>query len=268
VESRRLRYSTTDINDGRNSLGIYNTLSFIQEGRQPEGPEEEIRHRVQTQFHGLLAFARECADKALLLHEEVSQARQRQQRDLWPERHALRYDYFPDPDRPEVEIPVVNVETGELETRSFGHFEPRVRVKRSLAPPKAYVIGPERERLLEVLARHRIEMDTVREVTMAALQRIHIHNVTPMEEEEMTVPNADISVEEVVEQLPPGTVVISMNQPASLLLPLLLEPESTRGLLTESGGRDRHFGPWLEAGTTFPVLRATVPLKLADPDER
>lgn len=32
---RMTRYSTADINDGRNSLGIYETLSFIQEGSFP-----------------------------------------------------------------------------------------------------------------------------------------------------------------------------------------------------------------------------------------
>ena len=49
------RFSTTDINDGRNSFGIFNSFSFIQE-ISGDGSIEQYRDRSRWQFTGLAAF--------------------------------------------------------------------------------------------------------------------------------------------------------------------------------------------------------------------
>ena len=54
--ARMTRYSTTDLNDGRNSLGIFQTLSFIQEGASRHDLET-LRDRTDWQYAGLRAFA-------------------------------------------------------------------------------------------------------------------------------------------------------------------------------------------------------------------
>ena len=57
VENDRLRFSTNDIDDGRQSLGIYNTLSFILEGKGygDMANELERRSRRPTQRHNRIS---------------------------------------------------------------------------------------------------------------------------------------------------------------------------------------------------------------------
>ena len=50
---RRIRYSTTDINDGRQSTGIYNTFSFILEGRNGKTSNENLKRRTETQYEAI-----------------------------------------------------------------------------------------------------------------------------------------------------------------------------------------------------------------------
>ncbi len=54
------RYSTTDLNDGRNSLGIYETLSFIQEGA-PRHDLKTLKERTNYQYYGIRYFAESIA---------------------------------------------------------------------------------------------------------------------------------------------------------------------------------------------------------------
>jgi len=57
------RYSTTDLNDGRNSLGIFETLSFIQEGASRHDLET-LKARTTWQYNGLRAFLESVAGHA------------------------------------------------------------------------------------------------------------------------------------------------------------------------------------------------------------
>jgi len=57
------RYSTTDLNDGRNSLGIYETLSFIQEGASRHDLET-LKERTNWQYYGIRYFAESVAEHA------------------------------------------------------------------------------------------------------------------------------------------------------------------------------------------------------------
>ncbi|MCB9250114.1 MAG: hypothetical protein H6613_16980 [Ignavibacteriales bacterium] len=52
-----MRYSTFDINDGRQSFAIQNTFSFIQEGMNAEIVEtESIQKRAEGQMNGMLSL--------------------------------------------------------------------------------------------------------------------------------------------------------------------------------------------------------------------
>jgi hypothetical protein len=59
--------------------------------------------------------------------------------------------------------------------------------------------------------------------------------------------------------------VIFLNQPARLLIPLLLEPESSWGILTDTGGPPSQFSAYAKEGGIYPVMRlmekAELPLE-------
>jgi hypothetical protein len=121
--------------------------------------------------------------------------------------------------------------------------------------PAAYLVGPEQEQLLEILTRHRIELDTLEQSMALPVRRTTLHHITPTMEEELEVPNVDASSEVTLVDFPVGSVAIPVAQPAKWLLPVLIEAESTRGLTTEGAGRHQSFGHWLEVGSHYPVYR-------------
>ena len=57
------RYSTTDLNDGRNSLGIFETLSFIQEGASRHDIPT-LGERTDRQYWGLRGLCEAAAGHA------------------------------------------------------------------------------------------------------------------------------------------------------------------------------------------------------------
>lgn len=65
IRNEGFRYSTVDINDGRQSFGICNTFSFIFEGINNPADTGNIKHRAESQFvaaEGLLLHVCQNAD--------------------------------------------------------------------------------------------------------------------------------------------------------------------------------------------------------------
>ncbi len=54
--SDRVRHSTTEINDGRQSFGILGTVSFIQEGIKWKTREDSLQRRVKSQLASIRAL--------------------------------------------------------------------------------------------------------------------------------------------------------------------------------------------------------------------
>ncbi|GEM_PF-4776370 len=59
------RFSTTDLNDGRNSLGIFEILAFIQEGASRHG-RKTLRDRTIWQHNGLRALRKPQSPDSLI----------------------------------------------------------------------------------------------------------------------------------------------------------------------------------------------------------
>ncbi len=55
-EINYIRRSTFDINDGRQSMGIQNTFSFIQEGKNGKDSLENIERRSEGQMTGMMGL--------------------------------------------------------------------------------------------------------------------------------------------------------------------------------------------------------------------
>jgi hypothetical protein len=55
-EINLIRYSTYDINDGRQSLGVQNSFSFIQEGKNGKDSIVNIQKRAEGQASGMMGF--------------------------------------------------------------------------------------------------------------------------------------------------------------------------------------------------------------------
>ncbi|RQW00498.1 MAG: hypothetical protein EH225_10410 [Calditrichaeota bacterium] len=109
--------------------------------------------------------------------------------------------------------------------------------------------------LLDILSRHQIKMRTIEKDTTLEVESYKILHVTSFIEEELEVPYVDIMTEMVSRKFARGSVIIDLRQSAGLMIPLILEPQSTYSLSKESSGRKYRLEDYLREDTEYPVYR-------------
>ncbi len=146
----------------------------------------------------------------------------------------LRHQFIIDSQNPKVDIPLINVKTGEQEIHAFPNFA-KISLSMPLALPKAYVITNEQERFMQLFSRHHLTYQIIQApqtltVTQSTIRNIHekynlIRSSTILEVD-TDERSADIT-------LNPGDLWIDVNQPMGQLIPLILEPRSTDSIFQE-----------------------------------
>ena len=256
AEGDRLRFSTNDIDDGRQGLGIYDTLAFILEGKRYGAVDNMLERRAASQLSAMTAFLREAARRAPEVLARVNAARARLLAPVDPgERAFVRMDYFPDPARPSVAFPVFNLQEWRAETREWKNFEPLVKVKKSVRLPLAYVIPGGESRLVALLRRHQVRLQRLAAPAQARVEAYRVLHAAARLEEESVKPEFDLETVSGTVTLAEGDVLAFLPQRARRLLPLLLEPESSWGIMTDTGGQESGFAAYGREGGTYPVLR-------------
>jgi hypothetical protein len=146
----------------------------------------------------------------------------------------LRHQFIIDSQNPTVDIPLINVRTGEQEMHPFPNFA-KVSTSMPLTLPKAYVITDEQERFMTLLSKHHltyhiIQAPQIVTVTQSTIRDIHkkynLMGSSTILEIDTDEHSADIL-------LKPGDLWIDVNQPMGELIPLMLEPRSTDSIFQE-----------------------------------
>lgn len=263
-EGQRVRHSTTSINDGRQSLGIYNTLSFIFEGKRYGDLTNKIERRTRAQVSALIAFL-----KTVIVHKEeilkiVGSARKKLIEGPYTEESYIQQDYFADPDRKTLLLPVFDIYKWRYVEKEIKRYMPLVRVKKSIKKPFAYIIPKSETRLIELLKKHQIKMFRLKKDTSLNVEIYSILHVTPGFEEDKASEYIDARSESKTIEIEEGSIFIFLNQKAGNLIPLLLESQSSYSICTENSGRQYRFSEYLEEGNEFPIFRLMkeVPLDL------
>ena len=247
-----VRFSTTAINDGRQSTGIYNTLSFIFEGKRYGSLTGEIERRTQGQVSAILNFLSTTNRHAGRILEIVRRARENAAKQ---EQSFIQMDYFADENRPTLNFPVFELANWTHTRRDLTNFKPEVKVKKSVRKPAAYSFDAKETKLVELLQRHRLTLLELSSDQQVEAETYHIKHVTHAMDEQKHTYIIDLEKTSAMETLKAGTVIVPVSGPASNLVPLLLEPESSWGIVsTRAAGKDR-FAEYLQEGRPYPVKR-------------
>jgi hypothetical protein len=247
-----LRWSTTNFNDGRQSLGLLHTLSFIYEGRREQEPAGRIAHRAEAQRTGLEHLIRFAAEEGALVRSTVRDARRRAEAgEITTHVLTMGRDYGDEP----LEIPVEAVveENGEwmvtdTVTAVIEEFRPQVTEGRTTTLPRAYLIPANEEGIIALLRGHHVEMETLDEGTELEVERLRIEGHTIEELENPTaIPDVARSLEHYTTQ--EGDVLVPTAQLRGVMVAAALEPESMHSLL------DYEQFSHLDDVGEFPVLR-------------
>ncbi|MBT8071079.1 MAG: DUF2817 domain-containing protein [Gammaproteobacteria bacterium] len=247
-----VRFSTTAINDGRQSTGIYNTLSFIFEGKRYGNLTGEIEKRTHGQVSAILNFLKTTGRHARTILETVRQARSNIDKQ---ELSFIQMDYFADENRPVLDFPVFELANWTHTRKDLVNFKPVVKVKKSVRKPAAYSFDAGQKKLVELLQRHRLPLFRLTSEQQAEAETYLIKHVTDAMDEQKHTYIIDLEKTSATETLQAGTIIVPVEGPASNLIPLLLEPESTWGIVsTRAAGKER-FADFLTEGRPYPVKR-------------
>jgi len=290
------RFSTTDLNDGRNSLGVFETLSFIQESASRHDLET-LKARTTWQYQGLRAFLEAVAghapevlkmvrgDRARLLERAAA----RDGADLV----HMRMKFARDPKEPQlflktfetVESPIrgvlkVDKKAGETLTAAdiapYGapsnlkivdeavkNWFPSVEPTLSVTRPRGYIVRGDRLDIIETLLALGVEVGTFANAGLVDAEAYEVTAIVPASLDYLAPDRIEVSVRALKVPVKKGDFYVDCVQPAANLVPCLLEPQSEFGLI-----RYWKFKLVPEAGGVFEVLRfagkdapAVVPYK-------
>lgn len=284
------RYSTTDINDGRNSLGIYESLSFIQEGASRHNLET-LEARTNWQYEGLRALAEVVSDHSA----EVLNLVRRLRSNLLKRAEAraendpvhLRMEYVRDPKEPELVIkafePVSSPIRGILKVdkkagdylmvedlipytgpanrkviaRTEKNWFPLVESRLAIKRPAGYIIPANRSDIAEVLVLHGIRVQMVEKDMAIEATAYRVTEIIPARADYLAPEKIEVQPEKLQLPVKKGDFYVPCLQLAANLIPCLLEPQSEYGLI-------RYFKFRLvpEAGNRFEIYRVENPVSL------
>lgn len=282
-KERMKRYSTTDLNDGRNSLGIYETLSFIQEGSSRHDIAT-LKDRTKWQYYGMRFLAQSIArhgeeinalvrglrkdllEKAKKYSEEdIVHLRMKYARD--EKQSTLTIKMFERSEAPIRGILKVDKKAGDILTMDdispypfpskykvveeavknwFPNVEPIISVQR----PLAYILPAKYHAIAELLIRHGLRVDIFAQDSSVDVEAYQVSDVVPAEYDYLAPVKIDVEPKALNELVKKGDYYISCVQDGANLIPSLLEPQSLYGLI-------RYWKLQLvpEKGSVFPFYR-------------
>lgn len=279
------RYSTTDLNDGRNSLGIFETLSFIQEGASRHDLET-LGDRTEWQYQGLRALLESAAGRAPEVLKMVRGDRARlleraKARDASDPIH-LRMKFARDPKQPELRLKafgtvesairgVLKVDKKAGDTllasditpyRAPGgrkiveeivkNWFPNVEPTLSVGRPRGYIVPANRLDIVETLLALGIEVGRVTAGGLVEAEAYEVTSIVPARLDYLAPEKIEVAAKPVKAPLRKGDFYVDCVQPAANLVPSLLEPQSEFGLI-----RYWKYKLVPETGGVFEILRFT-----------
>lgn len=249
-EDDYIRYSTFDINDGRQSFGIQNTFSFIQEGMNgKDNYVENLPHRSYSQFCGMVTLLKFVYENGAEMKQIVKEERNRLLSPKKGDKVALQMDHFSDGST--LELSVLSYKTGKDSVVIVKNFRPVVKATLTLEKPEGYLIPVSNTDLTEWIKRHGFTVAKIGEKSKLQFEKIRIMSVDSIDFEGDIIPFPQISSSPVEAGIQINNYLyVPTAQLKGNLLVIALEPQSELGLATY-----REFEFLMKRESDYPVIR-------------
>ena len=245
-----IRHSTFDINDGRQSLGIQNTFSFIQEGLNGKDVFiDNIHHRAEGQMTGmlgLLEFAYKNKDEIKNL---VSGGRKSLIENKVSDQVAIQLDHFSDGSK--LELPMLSYYSNKDTVITVSDYRPIVKSIYDVERPKGYLVPKNLIEIVEWAERHELKYSDYKKSSDDKIEQYFISKIDSMDFERDIIVDPMIEVKTIKNDLCEADYIfIPVNQLRNNMIVIALEPKSELGLVTY-----KQFEHLLKKGEIFPILR-------------
>jgi Zinc carboxypeptidase len=248
-EINYVRRSTFDINDGRQSLGIQNTFSFIQEGLNGKDSLANIEKRTEGQMlgmMGLIVFSFKHKDEVKNL---VASEREKLVKNEVSNKVAIQLDHFSDGSK--LEFPLLSYYSNKDTVITVNDYRPVVKSLCDVERPEGYLIPKDLPELYDWTSRQNLTLTPFKNSSNQKIIEYFISTIDSIDFEGDTVVNPIVESREFRNQINPDDYYfIPTNQLKNNLIVIALEPKSELGLVTY-----KNFEHLLKKGEYFPILR-------------
>jgi hypothetical protein len=248
-EINLIRYSTYDINDGRQSLGIQNSFSFIQEGKNGRDSIENIQRRTEGQFHGMLGFLGFIYEHKDKIKSLVKEEREKLISDNVSEKVAIQMDHVKTGKK--LNLTLHSLSTGSDTVIIVSDFRPVVKSIYDVDRPLGYLIPKNITELYDWAVRHNLVISDFDITQDPVIQEYFVSKIDSIDFEGDIVVNPEVELKvfrnKIDEQ---DYYFIPTNQLKNNLIVIALEPKSMLGLHTY-----KEFEQLLKKNSDFPILR-------------
>jgi len=245
-----IRHSTFDINDGRQSLGIQNTFSFIQEGLNGKDVYvDNIKHRAEGQMTGmlgLLEFAYKNKDEIKNL---VSEGRKNLIENTVSDKAAIQLDHFADGSK--LELPMLSYYSNKDTIITVSDYRPIVKSIYDVLRPKGYLVPKGLKEIVDWADRHELIYYGYKNSDDDKIEQYYVSEIDSMDFERDIIVNPTVEVDQIKNDVCEADYIfIPVNQLRNNMIVIALEPKSELGLVTY-----KQFEDLLKKGEIFPILR-------------
>jgi hypothetical protein len=223
----------------RNMAGMLGSFGFLVENRLDPSfgsypTPKNIGQRVKKQTISIEAFLQSCQKYREQILTVSRQARMSWKHPCDAAPLYLSVTYTGDPNRPLISLPLRRLDTNEPVQHVF-NYHGMVQFQTPVVFPQAYIFRAYQTTFAQLLDRHSIAYSTATSSMPLSSELLPVK--LPPEGTVWGNCKASILVEDKAGQeysFQPGDLIVSLDQPARRLIPLLLEPRSSSSIFNAS----------------------------------
>ena len=248
-EINYIRYSTYDINDGRQSLGIQNSFSFIQEGKNGEDSLDNINRRANGQALGMFGFIEFVYLQKDFIKSLIYEERDKLIQGNVSEKVAIQMEHVSNGEK--LIVPLRSIYTNTDSLITVTDFRPIVKSIYDVEIPIGYLIPKSLTELYDWSVRQNLNITDFNFTNDYDFQRYFVSEIDSIDFEGDTVVNPAVELKEIQNEIKRNEYFfIPTSQLKNNLIVTALEPKSILGLVTY-----KQYAHLLKAGEYFPVMR-------------
>jgi hypothetical protein len=245
-----MRHSTFDFNDGRQSFGIQNTFSFIQEGMNGKDDYiENLQHRAEGQMAGILGLLEYVFHNKDKIKRVVAEERDKLVSEASGKEISVQSEHVSNGEK--LQIPLFSYFSGNDSVVTVTDYRPVVKSIYEVIKPAGYLIPANWAPLFQWADNQSLKPVPFINTGEYNIEQYMINRIDSIDFEGDIVANPDVAT-----RLFPITLtdhdyyLISTSQLKGNMILMALEPKSMLGLATY-----KQFAHLLKGWEAFPILR-------------
>ncbi len=228
-EINYIRHSTFDINDGRQSFGIQNTFSFIQEGMNGEDSfADNMKHRAESQMAGMRGLLEYAFQNRKVIMKTVAGERKRIINGKPGENVSVQMEHTQNGEI--LELPLYSYFSKTDTIVKVIDYRPVIRSLYNVEKPSGYLIPKKLKDVTEWAERQALVTNIIRNISQYKLEQYEITAIDSMDFEgdmiinpAVTLHNPDAGINSA------DFIYVPISQLKGNLIIIALEPKSSWG---------------------------------------